>query len=79
MARTRPVCRAFRAIRMQSCGVVAIGFTIIYNTTGIINFAQGEFLMIGGMTAVTLQRHVPLPLAILGAVDIEPLVGARVV
>ena len=37
-------------------GVVAIGFTIIYNTTGIINFAQGEFLMIGGMTAVTLHR-----------------------
>jgi branched-chain amino acid transport system permease protein len=24
--------------------VVAIGFNIIYNTTGIINFAQGEFL-----------------------------------
>ena len=37
-------------------GVVAIGFTIIYNTTGIINFAQGEFLMLGGMTAVTLHR-----------------------
>ena len=49
-------------------GVVAIGFTIIYNTTGIINFAQGEFLMLGGMTAVTLHRYVPLPVAILGAV-----------
>ena len=33
--------------------IVAIGFNIIYNTTGIINFAQGEFLMLGGMTAVT--------------------------
>ena len=57
-------------------GVVAIGFTIIYNTTGIINFAQGEFLMLGAMTAVTLQRFVPLPAAILGAVAITMLVGA---
>ena len=59
-------------------GVVAIGFTIIYNTTGIINFAQGEFLMIGGMTAVTLQRHLPLPAAILGAVIVTMLVGAAI-
>ena len=59
-------------------GVVAIGFTIIYNTTGIINFAQGEFLMIGGMTAVTLHRYTPLPVAILGAVAITILVGAAI-
>ena len=59
-------------------GVVAIGFTIIYNTTGIINFAQGEFLMIGGMTAVTLHRYAPLPLAILGAVAITMLAGAAI-
>jgi len=59
-------------------GVVAIGFTIIYNTTGIINFAQGEFLMIGGMTAVTLQRHLPLPAAILGAVLVAMLAGAAI-
>jgi branched-chain amino acid transport system permease protein len=57
-------------------GVVAIGFTIIYNTTGIINFAQGEFLMLGGMTAVTLHRHLPLPLAIAGAVAATMVIGA---
>ena len=28
--------------------VVGMGFNIIYNTTGIINFAQGEFVMLGG-------------------------------
>jgi branched-chain amino acid transport system permease protein len=39
--------------------IVAIGFNIIYNTTGIINFAQGEFVMIGGMTAVTLHAFMP--------------------
>jgi branched-chain amino acid transport system permease protein len=58
--------------------IVAIGFNIIYNTTGIINFAQGEFLMLGGMTAISLSRYMPLPLAILVAIIITALVGAVV-
>jgi len=58
--------------------IVAIGFNIIYNTTGIINFAQGEFVMIGGMTAVTLYSFMPLPLAIAGAVLITMLIGALI-
>ena len=45
--------------------IVGIGFTIIYNSTGIINFAQGEFLMLGGMIAISLQpRSCRFPLAI---------------
>jgi len=28
--------------------LIGIGFSIIYNATGIINFAQGEFVMLGG-------------------------------
>ena len=31
--------------------IVGLGFSIIYNATGIINFAQGEFVMVGAMTA----------------------------
>ncbi len=58
--------------------IVAIGFNIIYNTTGIINFAQGEFLMLGGMTAISLAAFVPLPLAILAAVVITAIIGALV-
>ncbi len=58
--------------------VVAVGFNIIYNTTGIINFAQGEFVMLGGMTAVTLHAVVPLPIAIAGAVLLTMAVGALV-
>jgi len=58
--------------------VVAIGFNIIYNATGIINFAQGEFVMLGGMTAVTLSRFLPLPVAILGAVAVTTVIGAVV-
>jgi branched-chain amino acid transport system permease protein len=58
--------------------VVGVGFNIIYNTTGIINFAQGEFVMLGGMTAVTLHRLVPLPLAIAGAVLLTMVAGALI-
>jgi branched-chain amino acid transport system permease protein len=56
--------------------IVAIGFNIIYNATGIVNFAQGEFVMLGGMTAVTLSQYLPLPAAILGAVVLTTIVGA---
>jgi len=46
--------------------LVAVGFNIIYNATGIINFAQGEFVMLGGMFmiffATTLQWNLFLAL-----------------
>jgi len=34
--------------------LVAAGFVLIYQVTGIINFAQGEYVMIGAMTAASL-------------------------
>ncbi|MBN1533740.1 MAG: branched-chain amino acid ABC transporter permease [Spirochaetes bacterium] len=55
--------------------IVAIGFNIIYNTTGIINFAQGEFLMLGGMISISLCSVMPLPLAIALAVAVTAAVG----
>jgi branched-chain amino acid transport system permease protein len=58
--------------------IVAIGFNVIYNTTGIINFAQGEFVMLGGMTAVTLHERLPLPAAVAGAVLSTIAVGALI-
>jgi branched-chain amino acid transport system permease protein len=58
--------------------VVGMGFNIIYNATGIINFAQGEFVMLGGMTAVSLHQVLPLPLAILGAVTVTMAIGALI-
>lgn len=52
--------------------LVALGFSIVYNASHAINFAQGEFVMVGGMAAVTLvSAGVPLwaavPLAVLAA------------
>ncbi|OGS33947.1 MAG: ABC transporter permease [Elusimicrobia bacterium RIFOXYB2_FULL_49_7] len=58
--------------------ITAIGYNIIYNATGIINFAQGEFLMIGAMTAISLSAFMPLPLAIVCAIVITALVGALI-
>jgi len=56
--------------------IVAIGFNIIYNTTGIINFAQGEFVMLGGMISISLMAHLPLGYAIAAAVLITMGIGA---
>jgi branched-chain amino acid transport system permease protein len=55
--------------------IVAIGFNLIYSATGVINFAQGEFVMLGGMVAVTLAHYVPLPVAVAGAVAIVAVLG----
>ncbi|RJQ55569.1 MAG: branched-chain amino acid ABC transporter permease [Actinobacteria bacterium] len=46
--------------------LVALGFTIVYAATRVINFAQGEFFMLGGMFAVFALTGLglPLPLAI---------------
>jgi len=56
--------------------VVAIGFNIIYNSTGIVNFAQGEFVMLGGMLAYTFDTFMPLGIAILLAVIVTALFGS---
>ncbi|MDR5654179.1 branched-chain amino acid ABC transporter permease [Ruixingdingia sedimenti] len=73
--------------------LVALGFTIIYNASDVVNFAQGEFVMLGGM--ITWFAHaagLPLPLAAVIAIvataalgvamnklAIEPARGAPVV
>jgi branched-chain amino acid transport system permease protein len=73
--------------------LAALGFTIIYNASNVINFAQGEFIMLGGMLAVyftdaSLPMPVALPLAVLipavagslmARLAIEPIKGAETV
>src|SRR6476469_5290536 len=45
-------------------GLIGIGFCVIYNASGIVNFAQGAFVMLGGMlTYILLSYNVPLLLA----------------
>ena len=42
--------------------LVAIGFSLIHNATGIVNFAQGEFVMLGGMFMITFYSFLRLPM-----------------
>ncbi|MXN64342.1 branched-chain amino acid ABC transporter permease [Stappia sp. GBMRC 2046] len=56
--------------------LVALGFTIIYNASDVVNFAQGEFVMIGGMTTVfATAAGVPLPIAVLIAILAAMVIG----
>ncbi|MDK9695499.1 MAG: branched-chain amino acid ABC transporter permease [Siculibacillus sp.] len=59
--------------------LAALGFSMIYNASGVINFAQGEFIMLGGMVAAVLTAAgIPLPLAVLAAIVVVALVGLLV-
>ena len=56
--------------------LVALGFALIYNASHVINFAQGEFVMIGGMASVAfVDAGLPLPLGALLAIGLAALVG----
>jgi len=56
--------------------LVGLGFTVIYNSSGIINFSQGEFVMAGGMSAVfLLSAGLPLGISFVLAIMITSLVG----
>ncbi len=57
--------------------MVGVGFAIIYNSSQVINFAQGEFVMIGGMATVALTANagLPLPVAVPIAIAIAALTG----
>jgi branched-chain amino acid transport system permease protein len=57
--------------------LVALGFSLIYRTTGIVNFAQGGYVMLGGMgTYYGLSvLGLPYPVAALGGVAIAALTG----
>lgn len=56
--------------------MVALGFTLIFNASGVINFAQGEFVMLGGMLTVFIAAAgIALPAAAILAVAITVLVG----
>ena len=47
----------------QGClyGLIALGFVLIYKATEIVNFAQGELLMLGAFFAVTYAGILGLP------------------
>ena len=63
----------------QGCvyGLVAIGFVLIYKATEMVNFAQGDIMMLGAFITITLinQLHWNYFLAVLTAIAAMGLVG----
>ena len=58
-------------------GLIAIGFCVIYNASGIVNFAQGSFVMLGGVVTSVLWHnlHWPLALAALASILVSIALG----
>lgn len=42
--------------------IIALGFTMLYSSTGLINFAQGEFVMLGALCMISLWKGFGVPL-----------------
>lgn len=60
-------------------GLIGVGFTCIYNVTGIVNFAQGDFAMVGAMSAIAIQTAgAPLWLAIVLAIVVTCAVAVLI-
>jgi branched-chain amino acid transport system permease protein len=58
-------------------GMVALGFVIIYSVTRVVNFAQGVFVMLGGLITVSMVAlHVPVVIGVAVAAIVVGLIGA---
>nr|WP_232483482.1 branched-chain amino acid ABC transporter permease [Brevibacterium yomogidense] len=60
--------------------LAALGFVLIFKATGVINFAQGEFLLIGAYSFYTafVIMQLPIVLALLVGVLVAVIVGVVV-
>lgn len=59
--------------------LIALGFVTIYSVTGIINFAQGEFAMLGALITISLYgMDLPIVFAVLPSVLGVTAVGALI-
>lgn len=59
-------------------GFVALGIVLIYKSSGVFNFAQGEFGTVAVFTLYLLHFHVPYGVAVLGALVAAVLMGVLV-
>ena len=59
--------------------MVGLGFTIIYNATGIINLAQGEFVMLGGLVMVFLTATLKIPMVLAFFITLLVVTGVGVI
>ncbi len=64
-------------IHGNAYALVAVGVSLIFGVTNVVNFAQGSFVALGAMTAWWLVAvgHQPLPVVILGVLVVTGFVG----
>ncbi len=63
----------------SALALVALGYSLVFSATGIVNFAQGPLLVVGGYGAYALSRAgVPIVVAMVLAVLGTALAGAAV-
>ena len=69
-----PLCHSLPQVILSGLQIgsiyalMALGFFVILRATGILNFAQGEWMMISGVIGVMmLELGVPYPAALIGA------------
>jgi branched-chain amino acid transport system permease protein len=57
--------------------LVALGYSLEYRTTGVVNFSEGNYVMIGGFSTYWFVSHTPLPYpaAILAGTGVATLCG----
>ncbi len=57
--------------------VIAVGFTLLFNATGLINFAQGEFVMVGALVLISFWKVLEIPLipAFMLSVGVVAIIG----
>src|SRR3954469_1619852 len=60
-------------------GLIGIGFCVIYNASGIVNFAQGAFVMLGGMITFVLITLAGLPMIVAAALAVALVAALGVV
>jgi branched-chain amino acid transport system permease protein len=60
-------------------GLIGIGFCVIYNASGIVNFAQGAFVMLGGMIPFVLITLAGLPMIVAAALAVALVAALGVV
>jgi branched-chain amino acid transport system permease protein len=59
--------------------LVALGFVLIYKTSGVLNFAQGPLLLFAALTYVSLtERGVPAPIALVIVFATMALIGVAI-
>lgn len=59
-------------------GLINVGFVLLYRTTGVFNFAQGHFMLLGAFIMWALTQVLPYAISLLLTVLALTLIGAGI-